>query len=429
MSAKVSNKNLIQRSGSSVWYLRYMRDGKLIMISTGESDIGKARDYRDMKLVPLKLEDDKDALDVMAVKISNVETLIQRHKDELPATTIQNGWQAFLEQTSRPDSGPVTLGQYHGWFEAFSRWLMSANPDVVEMRHVSEAIADKYASHLQSKVSATTFNRHINTLSLIWRVLEKCARLTLNPWKQITRKRFVAHSRRELTVEELGRIIKAAQGEMKMLIAFGIYTGLRLGDCACIRWDNIDMVKRIISVIPSKTARRTKKRVAIPIHPTLFQMLHVTQSEKRRGLVMSTCAARYHQFNAALAKDVAKLFRSVDIETQTKATETVRGRPDAGFHSLRHTFVSLCAAGGVPQSVVQSLVGHGSPAMTAHYTHIGTETARAAIGSLPNVGGLVGQSKSADAPENEFTTFLTKLETLKKSELKRIMTRCKELIK
>lgn len=429
MSAKVSNKNLIQRPGSSVWYLRHMRDGKLIMISTGETDIGKARDYRDMKLVPLKLEDDKDALDVMAVKISTVETLIQRHKDEIPATTIQNGWQAFLEQTSRPDSGPVTLGQYHGWFEAFSRWITSANPDIVEMRHVSEDIADKYASHLQTKVSATTFNRHINTLSLIWRVLEKCARLTQNPWKQITRKRFVAHSRRELTVEELGRIIKAAQGEMKMLIAFGIYTGLRLGDCACIRWDNIDMVKRIISVIPSKTARRTKKRVTIPIHPTLFQMLHVTQSEKRRGFVMSKCEARYHQFNAALAKDVAKLFRSVEIETQTKGTKTVRGRPDAGFHSLRHTFVSLCAAGGVPQSVVQSLVGHGSPAMTAHYTHIGEETARAAIGSLPNVGGLEGDPASADAAESDLNAVLQKLQTLKKDQLKKVVNKCRELMK
>jgi integrase len=429
MSAKVNNKNLIQRPGSSVWYLRHMRDGKLIMISTKETDIGKARDYRDKKLVPLKLEDDKDALDVMAVKISNVETLIQRHKDELPATTIQDGWQAYLEQTSRPDSGPVTLGQYEGWFEAFAKWITPLHPDVLELRHVSQDIADKYASHLQTKVSATTFNRHINTLALIWRVLEKIARLTQNPWKQITRKKFVAHSRRELTVEELGRIIKAAKGEMKMLIAFGIYTGLRLGDCACMRWDNIDMVKRIISVIPSKTARRTKKRVTVPIHPTLFQLLHNTPSGKRRGFVMANCEARYHQFNAALAKDVATLFRSVGIQTQTEATETVRGRPDAGFHSLRHTFVSLCAAGGVPQSVVQSLVGHGSPAMTAHYTHIGTETARAAIGSLPNVGGLKGEAESADAAERELNAVLAKLKTLKKDQLRKIVDKCKALMK
>ncbi len=60
-----------------------------------------------------------------------------------------------------------------------------------------------------------------------------------------------------------------------------------------------------------------------------------------------------------------------------------------GFHSLRHSFVSFCANAGVPMAVVQSLVGHGSPAMTRHYTHISPEAAANAIQALP-IGGDVG---------------------------------------
>jgi integrase len=53
------------------------------------------------------------------------------------------------------------------------------------------------------------------------------------------------------------------------------------------------------------------------------------------------------------------------------------------FHSLRHSFVSLAAAAGAPQHVIQALVGHGSPAMTAHYTHVDNDQRRKAIEALP----------------------------------------------
>ena len=54
-----------------------------------------------------------------------------------------------------------------------------------------------------------------------------------------------------------------------------------------------------------------------------------------------------------------------------------------GFHSLRHSFVSLCAANRVPQVAIMELVGHGSPAMTALYSHAGEEQKAKAIAALP----------------------------------------------
>ncbi len=46
---------------------------------------------------------------------------------------------------------------------------------------------------------------------------------------------------------------------------------------------------------------------------------------------------------------------------------------DTSFHSLRHTAVSLLKDGGVPDAVVQALVGHESAAMSHRYTHVGRE--------------------------------------------------------
>ena len=402
------------------WFARWVVGKKTFTRTTKTGNKETAEAKLKEFTAPFRLGGEEKTLETMAARLGGVRAEIAKHEDEKPATTIQNGWREYLDQHNRPDSGPVTLSQYEGWYRAFAKWFEEhypkkdddGKPVSSELRQVTQEQADQYAGHLLKLVTATTFNRHMNALALVWRVLGKTARLSFNPWKAISRKRFVVHSRRELTIEELEKLFNKAQGEMRLLLALGTFCGLRLGDAACLEWGNVDMVKGIISLIPQKTARRSHKRVTVPIHRALYAMLEVIPKALRHGYVMPAMAARHQSFNAALAKDVADLFLSVDIKTNVNAMtksekealkeerekakaegkefpkaepKGPRARADCGFHSLRHTFVSLCAAGGVSQSVVQSLVGHGSPAMTQHYTHIGIETAQKAVALLPDV--------------------------------------------
>jgi len=409
------------------WYARWVVDGKIYTRTTGTSSRREAEKILEDLVAPFRLGSEEKTLETMAARLGGVQAQIAKIEDAAPATSVFNGWQAYIDSHNRPDSGPVTLSQYEGWYEAFARWVEVEHPETVELRQVTQSHADEYAGHLLKRVSATTFNRHINLLALAWRVLEETARLPVNVWKKIGRKRFQVHSRRELTLEELGRVCEAAQGEMRLLLAVGIYTGLRLGDAACLDWGSVDMVKGIISVIPSKTARRSQKRVTIPIHATLYAMLADCPEHRRKGYVMPNMAARYQAFNAALAKDVTKLFQSVGIETRTE-TKGRRARVDVGYHSLRHTFVSLCAAGGVSQSVVQSLVGHGSPAMTAHYTHIGIKTAQNAVAVLPDVTHTTNTlPEHADATGAKFDGLLSMLDTCTDEQLAKVAAKIKKI--
>lgn len=413
------------------WFARWVVNGKTYTRTTGTGNKELAEERLREFTAPFRLGDEERTLETVAARIEGVRGEIARYEDEKPATTLREAWQLYLDQHNRPDSGPVTLSQYECWYHAFVKWYEKQYPKEdekgqplsEELRRVTQDQADQYAGYLLKQVSATTFNRHMNALALLWRVLAKTARLPFNPWKAIGRRRFTVHSRRELTVEELGRLFNKAQGEMRLLLALGTFCGLRLGDAACLEWSSVDMVKGVISLVPKKTARRTQKRVFLPIHQTLHAMLAETPAGMRRGFVMPSMEKRYNSFNAALAKDISDLFLSVDIKTNPKAktkseresekaaiekakaegTEPPvtkasgpRVRADCGFHSLRHTFVSLCAAGGVPQSVVQSLVGHGSPAMTQHYTHIGIETAKNAVDLLPDVTKDIVPSLVAD---------------------------------
>lgn len=451
------------------WFARWMVNGKTYTRTTGTSDKRAAEEKMNEFTAPFRLGGEVETLEAVAVKIAVRRAEIAKHEDDKPATTVMDGWQAYLDQSNRPDSGETTLRQYGFQYEAFAKWFIECHPKTDgdgkpvswELRDVSQDDVDRYAGHLIKKVSPSTFNRHINLLALVWRVLEKSARLPSNPWRSIEHKRFAVHSRRELTIEELQRVCEAAQGEMRLLLALGIYCGLRLGDAACLDWSSVDLVKGIISLIPMKTARRSQKRITLPIHRTLYAMIAEIPAARRKGHVMPDIARRYGSFNGALARDVAKLFSSVDIKTGAnaltksekeaealakekaeaegkmppkdktngKTAKERRASADCGFHSLRHTFVSLCADGGVPQSVVQSLVGHGSPAMTQHYTHIGIETAQNAVALLPDVTRVGVAPSAASATDANLAAILGQLEGLSGSGLKAVTAKAREIAK
>ena len=103
---------------------------------------------------------------------------------------------------------------------------------MLTLRDVSKEIAEEYASSLNNeKLSPSTYNKHLNLLTLVFRVVKHKAKLSNNPWESpkrggyIQRKRMVTNSRRELTIDELRKICLAADGELRTLLALGIYSG------------------------------------------------------------------------------------------------------------------------------------------------------------------------------------------------------------
>jgi hypothetical protein len=77
-------------------------------------------------------------------------------------------------------------------------------------------------------VTANTFNKYRSFLRMLFGVLAKPGRAPVNPWAEIkTRKLQTAH-RRALTVEELRTVCGKATGELRVLLALGVYTGARL---------------------------------------------------------------------------------------------------------------------------------------------------------------------------------------------------------
>jgi len=143
-----------------------------------------------------------------------------------------------------------------------------------------------------------------------------------------------------------------------------------------------------IVVVPLKTNRFNKK-VDIPIHPVLAKLLAKYKTSSASGkLLFHKESAAYAADSARITKPIQEFFESCGIKT-TEAPEHGHRRRAivrVGFHSLRHSFVSLCAKAKTPLHVVQKLVGHGSPLLTADvYLHLDSEQKQEAIASLPKI--------------------------------------------
>jgi integrase len=399
--------HLIKRGKN--FYCRWTVGGKVflkVLHDENGATITTRREAEEAKtkfMAAYAIGDKAEVLQSIASKLDNTKTELANLQDQqTPAIAIANAWTEYLAAPNRPDSGESTLRQYEFQFGAFARWMAEKHPSSLALRDVTPDMAEAYAAHLiRGRLSTSTYNKHLNLLTLVFRVLKKKARLQFNPWEDLQRKRIAPQGRRELTIDEVRNVCQTAEGELRTLLALGLYSGLRLGDCATLRWAEVDLSRDMIRRIPNKSARRKPKPVIVPIHPALKKVLETTAPDKRAEYVLPETAATYLRRTDMVTDMVQEHFAACGISPHKPGTgkDGKRAVVEVGFHSLRHTFVSMCRASNAPLAVVESIVGHSSPAMTRHYTHVGEVAAGRAVALLPSVMGTAVEAPPAETAE------------------------------
>ncbi len=436
--AKQRSKGLgtLERRGR-VWRARWTVDGKTYTRTTGTSDRREAEKILAEIVAPFAAKSDAERLENLAVKIEGRKAEIRRYEDSKPALALADGFEAYRRSRERPDTGAATLDTYESQYNRLLRWAKDNAPDAKEMRNFTRATADAFATYLAGELSANSFNKYMTLFRRMWDVLAEEGRMTENPWAKIRHMALATHTRRELTVDELARVCGSVTGEMRLLFAVGIYTGLRLGDCAMLEWGSIDLARNRIVTVPRKTARHANgKPVVIPLHGVLASMLAEIPPKARRGYLLPELAAMYEHDTGMISNRIQAVFTRAGIRTQTTA-DGERARVDVGFHSLRHTFVSLSANAGAPLAVVQAIVGHSNPAMTRHYFHESEAALQSAVAALPTISLDCTESaenapcalpapvaatvpeKDADAAEGRFSAFCAAWDALTDAERER----------
>ena len=369
--AREKGMGSLQLEKSGRWTMRVGIKGKRYSRSTRTTDREKAEKFLERFLSPLGLGSRR-----------------------LP---LADAWLEYVKSPDRRDLASSTLNAKRLVWMEFARWMEHHHLEIGNLAEVTHEAIAEYLACIRAEVCASTYNARICVLREIFHVLATKAGLVDDPWEGVRLHADDCHSRRELTLDEIERLMKAAAKageEWKRLFTIGLYTGLRLGDCCCLAWNSVNLERGVIQLIPTKTRKHAHGQpVTIPIHP---QLLTELQGNGERGMgngklptgqfVNPTLADWYKNSKWRISHGLELIFKAAHIETSVKLEGRRTRTPEATFHSLRHTFVSLAANAGVPLPVVQSIVGHSSTAMTRHYYHENEEVLRQAVAAIPAIG-------------------------------------------
>mgnify|MGYP003295816752 CR=1 FL=1 len=389
----------LQREKNGTYTIRYMLNGRRVSRTTGTSNYEKAIEVLDEFTAPFVHKDRIKTFKKLQEMIADEEQLAQMEEERRRQMLLDDSWPYYADSCRRKEVADTTLEMKRQVWAQFTTWVLLAYESGVEVRAVTPDMAEAYMRYIRNGHAASTCNNRLCYLREIYRVLMPMAKAKTNPFDGIPLLPDDCHSRRELTKEELERLLENASesgGDWRNLFLVGIYTGLRLGDCCKLTWDMIILDRGVMQLTPSKTRRSARGRVVtIPIHAKLMDVFRSIPTERRHGYVLPAMAKAYLASRPQVSSRITRIFRASGIMT----SEPVEGRkckvPVATFHSLRHTFVSFAANAGIPLHVIQSIVGHESTAMTRHYYHESEDALRKAIDAIPCVGQMTNEREEA----------------------------------
>lgn len=412
--ARTTKGRLYKRGKKGVYYLQYYISGKehreALRDEHGEpiTTMEAARIAADRILAPLRFKDEAQKRRTLVNELATLELKAEAAAADLKnrTATLSNAWEIYLKSPSCPDTlvrygmdPPADSRAYIAkmYYRMFLNWMRDNHPEISLLSEVSEEIALEYLAALKKKHGDSGYVINIKTqvIKRLYSVLLEDERITMkhNPFHRLKPVRNTQVSKEALTIDEVKRLIDAAEDpELRLLVIIGFCTGLRRGDCCTLQWDEVDLDHRIISRLPNKMRNRVQNpesvRVRIGIPRILLDELSAIPPGKRQGPVLPHLCEVYTRNRARIASSIATLFKNAKIETVkpgSKNAQHPHGVVVKGFHSLRHTFVSLSAEAGAPQYVIQRIVGHGSPLMTMHYTHLGNADLLRSADSLPDL--------------------------------------------
>ena len=393
----------LQREPSGIYTIRAVINGHHVAKSAGTRDHDEALKKLEEFMAPFVHRNKLMALKMLEARVAGVEKREEIEDENRSRMLLCNSWWYYVDSCRRRDVSKTTLAAKKTVWANFVNWIGLVYEENMEVKAVTPEIVETYLLYLKRCVSATTWNNRLCYLREIYRVIMNKAKAKVNPFNGIPLLPKNCHSRRELAPAEIRRLLTEAEGRGESwwtLVLTGLYTGLRLGDCCRLTWEKVNLEREIIQLVPSKTRRISPNRiVTIPIHPHLakiYQRLSVGRRDAdgegeeqpsdgaEPNYILPEIGKMYTHSPHRVSSNLEKIFKAAGIQMSVEVDGRRCKVPEATFHSLRHTFVSMAANAGIPLHIIQSIVGHESTAMTWHYYHEDEGMLREAIASIPS---------------------------------------------
>lgn len=325
-------------------------------------------------------------------------------------------WLAMKAATSKQ----ATLRRYKGHVDDFVEWMgerAGARLEAVtksDVRGFRDAIragwtgkVNEKGEEIRTMRTAKTTNLYAADVASMFRAAMKDGLILANPAAALERLPELDSAERDVfTVAEVGRLVTEAGkldwqagmfaatdphradrcADWQGMILVGFYAGARLGDCARLKWGNINLARKTLAFMPAKTERK-RKRLEVPLHPRLLAWM----KGRKAGTDETPLFPTLHDCHIGGGHGLSSQFLAVmklakvDRGTTRERSDVARAQHARSFHSLRHSLTSTLANLDVSEEIRRRITGHESAAVHSGYTHHERETLARAVGKMPSV--------------------------------------------
>ena len=297
-----------------------------------------------------------------------------------------------------------TIANYEQYQHDLVAYIATKKLNVVVASDIGKPFVEDYLGYARKKWGSSKFNGMLCFFRMVWGAFGRLSinrSIKNNPWlgydyrprEKVYRKEFS-----EAQFQAIMKVAKARGDDSDFFFQLEWDTGLRKGDACCLKWEDVDFDKGFLTPIMAKT----KRRVRIPIQPTLMKLLKerkmaldAMDEEVRTANDEIFVSPRLEHIYRSRHIDwiVRKVFKAANIAMMEKDKE---GRKHSIFstHSFRHTMVSRLYNAGVPIETIREIVGHVSKKMTRRYNHVFDATLKVAMKKVAD-GVVVSPSQRA----------------------------------
>lgn len=368
----------------SVWYGSYTTPGgKRIKESLGTEDRKQAQELHDRRKAELwRIERLGDFPDVTFEEACLRWLEEKAHKKSLDADKGRIGfWLMHFEGVLLKDISEAKI------YAAVSRMTNRKAKERWEQRAMSMTKKGlDIGEYKPAAVSTSTKAKHLALMKALMRAAER-------EWKWIEKSPVIKVPQernkrvRWLEPAEAKRLIEECPEPLKSTVEFALATGLRRSNIVDLKWQQIDLQRKVAWIYPEES--KSGRAIGVALNEMAESVLKRQIGRHHNWVFVHTESVKRN--DGTTTASVRKM--RVDSNTAWRAALKRAGIEDFRFHDLRHTWASWLIQAGVPLSALQEMGGWESIEMVQRYAHLApnhlTEHARqidAIFGSrVPNL--------------------------------------------
>ena len=355
-------RNIKQDADSKQYYVTFYF-GK----DEAENNKRKTKTFRDLNEARIALQTHELAMlkgDAVEPNRMDLNAAIKRHLDALS-----------LKSEASTIYGYETISKHIKAYKLGKRPVQDIKPVDVQA----------YLQFLQKekKLSSNTALKHYNFLNSVFNLLEQQELINRNPVKRVVTPKKAKHEPEYLTVDEATTILERSKGNrMELPFALGLFTGMRRGELCGLKWDCIDFEKNTIRVKLNRlnvgsdvVVKQPKSESSERTINMVLELKAVLLEEKEiQARNRELLKSEYHSEGYVICFNNGKEVRPNYLSEMFKQWFGKPGNKDLHAitpHELRHSFVALAIAAGVPLYEISQALGHGDIGITSRiYAHL-----------------------------------------------------------